>query len=298
MKRQLTALLAVAALVLIGCSDPADIETTTTTAPPTTGEDPGATTSTPEPPTISTPTMFASTKWAVVSFGIDGADQPVLPGAIPTVEFGGDGLQVGGTSGCNSYGGAAVLSSETGITFGEMAWTEMACIGDGVMDQEQRFFTALGRVDGFSLTETGLVFEASDGSAILRLTPVAPAPSLPLAGDWRLVTFIDGETAVSTVAGTELTLTIDLTTATISGNAGCNGYSGGIVLEPSEDLRRAAVLVGPLATTLMACDPDVMDQELEFHSILAEATEIAVEVGFLTVATDDGRALVFEPAGG
>jgi heat shock protein HslJ len=47
----------------------------------------------------------------------------------------------------------------------------------------------------------------------------------------------------------------------------------------------------------MACEPDVMDQEFMFHSILGEATGMQTDTAFLTVSTDDGRALIFEPAG-
>lgn len=298
MFRRFTTLLAVVALTFAACGDPAETTTTAApgeTVPPTTA---GGTTAPTEPPTAPDPMTFASTRWVVVSFGLDGADDPSLPGNAPTMDFGDDGLSIGGSTGCNTYFGTASFSPETGISFSDLGWTEMACMDEGVMDQEQRFTQALSRIDGFSLSDTSLFLEATDGSAVIRLTPPDPAPDLPLAGAWSLVTFIDEDTAMSVLAGTDVTITIDTVTWEISGNAGCNSYSGSFTATPAEDQRSAAVSVGPVATTLMACEPDIMDQEMMFHAILSGATEMSVEVGFLTILTDDGRALVFEPAEG
>ena len=296
MTRRLAALLAVTALAIAACGEPADTGSTTEpggTVPPTTD---GSTAPTNSPSTPD-PADFANTNWAVVSFGLDGADDAVLPDNILTIRFGPDGIQVGGTSGCNSYGGLAVYSPETGITLADLSWTEMACLGDDVMDQEQRFFQALSRVDGFFLSAGSLVLDASDGSAVIRSEALASGPMLPLAGSWRLTTFVDEDVAMSVLAGTEITLTLDPDEGTLSGNAGCNGFSGGVTVDTGAGEVPATIVVGPLASTLMACEPDVMDQESMFHSILGEATEMQTDTAFLTVSTEDGRALIFEPAG-
>ena len=141
------------------------------------------------------------------------------------------------------------------------------------------------------------MLEASDGSALIRLVPPAPITSeLPLSGDWRLVTFIEGDVAMSVLAGTEVTLTIDTAAGTLSGNAGCNGFNGQLASKPADEPYTTTVAVLSLASTLMACDTDVMDQEAMFHAILGDATEMIVDATFMTVVTSDDRALVFEPA--
>ena len=173
----------------------------------------------------------------------------------------------------------------------------MACLDDGVMEQEQRFAEALTRIDRFTLSGENLVLESADGSAAIRLIAPDPAPDLPLGGDWKLTTFVDGETASSLVAGTQITLTIDPAAGTLSGNAGCNGSNGGLTAEPAPGGKSATLSIGPLATTLMACEPDVMDQELRYHQVLGAATSMEVADGRLTLSTDDGRALVFSPIG-
>ncbi|MCJ7724969.1 MAG: META domain-containing protein [Acidimicrobiia bacterium] len=287
MTRRLAALLAVTALAIAACGDSGDSATTA----------PGGTV----PPTTQAPdpAPFAATNWVVVSFGLDGADDPVLPNAVPTLRVGEDGLSVGGTTGCNSYFGTATLAGTAGISFGGLGWTEMACLDEGVMDQEHRFTQALGSVDGFALSDNSLVLRSSDESAVIRLVPETPAAVLPLGGDWRLTTFIDGETASSVLAGTEVTFNLDTDDGTFSGNAGCNGYSGSMALDVvTETGAGASITMGPTVSTLMACEPDVMDQETAFHMILSDATTMVVDGGFLTIATDDGRALVFEPAAG
>ena len=301
MTHRFTALLVVAAMAITACGDTDNAATTTTepgtTVPPTTTQGPDETTAPTEPPATPDPNQVANTSWVVVSLGLDGADDPVLPAAVPTLEFGEDGLTVSGNTGCNSYFGTATLNAETSISFSDLGGTEMACLDEGVMDQEQSFTQALSRVDGFAISATGLVLEASDGSAVIRLVPPAPiTAAVPLSGDWRLVTFIEGDVAMSVLAGTELTLTIDTAAGTLSGNAGCNDFNGQLASKPADEPYTTTVAVLSLSSTLMACDTDVMDQEMLFNSILGAATEMVVDIAFLTVVTGDDRALVFEPA--
>jgi heat shock protein HslJ len=118
-----------------------------------------------------------------------------------------------------------------------------------------------------------------------------------LAGSWSLTTFVDEDVAISVLAGTEITLTLDPAAGTLTGHAGCNGFNGGITVDTGAGEVPATIVVGPLTSTLMSCEPDVMDQESMFHSILGQATEMQTDTAFLTISTDDGRALIFEPAG-
>ncbi|MCB2223710.1 MAG: META domain-containing protein [Actinobacteria bacterium] len=259
-------------------------------------------------PTASVPTTavpgpgaagLTGTSWVVVSFGIDGADDPVLPDAVPTIRFFEDGT-IGGNSGCNSFGGSIALGPGDGVSIVDLAWTEMACMDQGVMDQEQRFFQALARVDTLADRDAGPTLVAADGSAAIVLAAPEPTPELPLSGAWRLTTFVDGDTAASTVAGTEVTLTIDSGAGmgTLSGSGGCNQFTGSFEITGGSGATAVTVVVGDVATTLMACAPEIMDQEARFHAALSDAATMTVEGTTLTLSTGDGRALVFEPAEG
>jgi putative lipoprotein len=183
------------------------------------------------------------------------------------------------------------------ISFGGIGATAMACLDEGVMDQEQRFLDALSRIDRFTLGGGTLVLEATDGSAVIRLVPEQTEPDLPLAGSWRLVTLIDGDIASSVISGTQVTLEIDLDAMTVNGNGGCNGYGGPIEVEGDTTAPLIPITIGPLISTMMACEEGIMDQEAAVLGILGDAATASVDGSLLTISTADRRALVFESAG-
>jgi putative lipoprotein len=94
------------------------------------------------------------------------------------------GGQAGGSGGCNSYGGTYQVDGNS-ITFGEMTRTEMACLEEGVTEQEQRFFEALEtaseyRVEGDQLHIT---YDGGNGLMIFETAmPTGPTPATPTPG--------------------------------------------------------------------------------------------------------------------
>ena len=83
---------------------------------------------------------------------------------------------------------------------------------------------------------------------------------------WRVVT-IDG---AKVVAGTQLTATFS-TDSRVSGSSGCNSYFG------RADAKTGTLSVGPLASTMMACQADgVMPQEQRYLAALQAATSFVV----------------------
>ncbi len=76
-----------------------------------------------------------------------------------------------------------------------------------------------------------------------------------------------------------------------SGSAGCNTFSG------SYKLREDRLEFGPLATTRMACEPAIMEQEGRYLAILGAARSYSrYGSGSLSVIAPDGRAVNFRPA--
>ncbi len=67
-----------------------------------------------------------------------------------TLEVSADGA-VSGSGGCNRFAGQAKISSES-ISFGPLAATEMMC-PPATMDQEHKFFAALGKVAGWRIDQ-------------------------------------------------------------------------------------------------------------------------------------------------
>ncbi len=92
----------------------------------------------------------------------------VIDNAQTTLTIAEDGA-VSGRGGCNSFGGTARISGET-IEFGQLISTQMAC-AEALMNQEQKFFDALGRAASFRLVpeERKLLLLDAEGAELVRL---------------------------------------------------------------------------------------------------------------------------------
>jgi heat shock protein HslJ len=85
-------------------------------------------------------------------------------------------------------------------------------------------------------------------------------------------------------------LTLRLDGGRASGNAGCNSFSG------TYKLSEERLEFGPLATTRMACEPAIMDQEARFLATLAAVRSYSrYGNGSLSLIAPDGRAVRFRP---
>lgn len=87
--------------------------------------------------------------WNLVSLN----GSAVLPDTPLTIEFA-DG-QVGGFSGCNSFGGTYTQKGSD-LQFVQMESTLMACAETGVMEQERVYLAALQAVNTFTADENSL----------------------------------------------------------------------------------------------------------------------------------------------
>ena len=97
--------------------------------------------------------------WTLTSFD----NMPPLKGTKLTVEFA-EG-KIGGSSGCNSYGGLYKVNGEK-ISTGPIAVTMMACVDPGVMEQEQIFLEYLQEAQTYIRSEGQLQIFRSDGKAL------------------------------------------------------------------------------------------------------------------------------------
>jgi putative lipoprotein len=72
----------------------------------------------------------------------------------------------------------------------------------------------------------------------------------------------------------------------VAGSGACNRFSGAVTLSG------ASIAFGPLASTRMACEPAVMDQEQRFFAALAAARGLRHDEESLELSDADGRVLV------
>ena len=112
-----------------------------------------------------------------------------------------------------------------------------------------------------------MVLNNPNGTQEIVLTQIDPPPPLHETA-WKLNSYNDGQGALVTVlAGSEVTAHF-AEDGTLSGFAGCNNYT------TSYNLDGDNISIGPIASTLMACDspPGIMDQETQFLAALESAT--------------------------
>jgi heat shock protein HslJ len=86
----------------------------------------------------------AGTSWTLTQYGAENAPVTPLPGTTITLTF--ENGRIGGSAGCNSYGGDYSLRGEQ-FTVGETFRTLIACLDEGgdnsIMDQEDSYLAAL-----------------------------------------------------------------------------------------------------------------------------------------------------------
>ncbi|MFY0618295.1 YbaY family lipoprotein [Shimia sp.] len=105
---------------------------------------------------------LSGSNWRVVEL----ASRSVQSEKPPELRFGTDG-RVSGTSGCNQFTGSYTQSGEV-LSFGNMAVTRMACIGN-LGAQETAFFDALSKVSGVGLRAGQTVLVDHDGAVVMQL---------------------------------------------------------------------------------------------------------------------------------
>lgn len=91
--------------------------------------------------------------WMLESGTVDGEPIPQIDGSPVTLNV--TGTDLGGTSGCNSYGGQFTLDGSA-ISIGDLVSTLMACSPE-VMAVEVPFTHALSRVDTVAIERGDLV---------------------------------------------------------------------------------------------------------------------------------------------
>jgi heat shock protein HslJ len=207
----------------------------------------------------------------------------LLPGSNITAQFTTDG-KVGGSSGCNRYAGSYASSGNSLQITSPLASTMMACAQE-LMDQETAYLTALSEVKTFSVTDDQLTLSDASSKSIL----VFKAQSQDLSGtSWDVIAYNNGKQAVTSVlAGSNITAEFG-SDGTLSGNSGCNTYSGTYTVTGKK------ITISPLASTRMACSnpAGVMEQETQFLTALQTAATYNIENATLELRTKDGALAV------
>jgi heat shock protein HslJ len=115
----------------------------------------------------------------------------------------------------------------------------------------------------------------------------APASNTPLRDTrWTLQT-IEGTPAAASHSRGQAQLSLRAASQHLSGFAGCNTLSGRYIQ------RGTSLVLKPLATTRMACEPQAMQQETRFLQALATVDTYRIEGRQLSLLQGDVVKLTF-----
>lgn len=103
---------------------------------------------------------LAGTVWVLTS--LEG--EPPIEGTAPSLSFGEDTL--GGSAGCNSFGGEYEVRSDQ-LKVGEIAATLMACDSAAVMEQERSYVAVLRSAQTFSFSDSELRITTAEGGELV-----------------------------------------------------------------------------------------------------------------------------------
>jgi heat shock protein HslJ len=211
--------------------------------------------------------------------------EPPADGVGISAQFSTDG-KVSGSAGCNRYNGTYTVSGNS-ITFSSPMATTMMMCDEAVMEQENAYLKALGEAKTYAVRGDQLTLAGTDKTSLA----IYKAQSQDLSGtSWEATSYNNGKQAVTGVLeGT--TLTADFgKDGNLSGNAGCNTYNGAYKVNGDQ------ITIGPLASTMMACEEPagVMEQETQYLAALQSAATYQIEGNVLQLRTkEDALAAIF-----
>jgi heat shock protein HslJ len=117
-------------------------------------------------------------------------------------------------------------------------------------------------------------------------TAAAPAGSLA-ATSWEGTRVMLGTTDLVIPPGAEISMTFDAAGREVTGRSACNSYFGSVQITGD------TISFGDLGMTEMACaDPQVMELESTFMTILGRVDRYSLSGGTLTLGADDGFGTV------
>ena len=222
--------------------------------------------------------QLEGTKWVVDSVWLDGALTVAPETAYADAEF--SAHKVSGFSGCNTYdalyraGGRTLLITQARTTL-------MAC-DEASMAFEQAFLAALANSRFYTSRRDTLTIYDGDRNAIVVFNA---APRNPLLGKWIIAGYGTPPSTVNAILpDTQLDVTFGI--ASVGGFAGCNSFSG------TYGTNGDVVRVSQLATTRLACDQPIMDQESAVLAALQGVARIDSRGTQVNLENRDGQVLL------
>jgi heat shock protein HslJ len=203
----------------------------------------------------------------------------IAPSVSVTAQFAADG-RLTGNDGCNLYSTTFTSQGRRLAIDSPIGGTLVACSG-AVGRVADRYRARLPKARSYRVRGSVFTVRTTDRPLVYR----ALDPEAAVAGDWEVTGYYRTDAIVSPIAGSTLTATF--ADGTISGDSGCNRYTGPYEVDDTK------IAIGPLASTLRACaDPAIDQQEREYVAALELARTFDLAGGNLTLLREDGGIAV------
>jgi len=212
-----------------------------------------------------------------------GAIQTVISGSSTTADFRSDG-KLAGSAGCNQYSATYTTSGSTGITITQPITTLMAC-ENALMQQETQYLSLLQQAVKYEITGDQLTLFDSSGTKILIYNKHVSRPAT-IVGLWNLFSYNNGKGGIETVIIGSVTTADFGAAGKLAGSAGCNQYSATYTTSGQE------ITITQPASTRMACENALMQQETQFLSLLPKARSYKISGDQLTLFDSTGTKLL------
>jgi heat shock protein HslJ len=180
------------------------------------------------------------------------------------------GGRLTGSDGCNRYTTSYRGQGKALQINPQISTTRRACPPE-IMEQSSQFLTRLGAATQYRITPKGnleITYQKKGKRGVMILIPKAQSKtsSALLEKTWHL-TSLNGKPLLPNSS-----ITLELEGDRLAGTGGCNRFTG------SYNLEERKLSVDPdIASTMKACEPEIMEQESAFLQALAAATEYLID---------------------
>jgi heat shock protein HslJ len=222
----------------------------------------------------------------------DGVPADAFPDGAPPIRLELGERTIAFSADCNRFSGEATWSAGR-FSAGLLGGTEMGC-PPGPTARDEWMVGFFGSADRIDRDGTDLVIRS--GRTEVWFVPVDevpdPEPVAPLERTpWRLtdIETRDGDSVGTRAVPPHLEASLRILGGEISGSTGCNGYGGSV------EVRRGALVIGDLLTTLRACGGVRGEVERAVLAVLRGEVSWQVTGAGLRISRA-GTTLVYAPA--
>lgn len=229
-------------------------------------------------PAAAQTTPIANTAWILSTLN----GKPVLANTTLTLSF--EGEKMGGSDGCNRFGGTYLVNGDKLKFDKNIVKTLMGCQQD-ILKQGDDFTTALTQTTAYR--SDGQTLTLLDGFGKTLATFIAQSTKLG-GTQWVVTGYNNGKQAVvSVLNGTSLAAEFS-EDGKLSGSAGCNRFTS------TYEVSGKALKIGQAGVTRMFCGEPAgrMEQETQFLAALQGATTFSMEGSKLELRNADGALMV------